>query len=220
MSTPEGLDPYFDDSQDWLELVAGRAPKSCSPATRRESVWLRAALLTYRAQVPPGSPLPTEVRTARLLAQARDLGILPKIVQTHRSGWMAGPRSWLRAMFGMSPIRIGAGTVFAMVLVALFVVIPQGQRDEPARSGSQLRGDSLQRLTAPDPFAAREAMLSSLRAAGFDAQPFERLGRPGIDIALQIPVSSTQAAALNRMGLAVTGGPSMQVEFTAPEVSK
>jgi hypothetical protein len=64
------------------------------------------------------------------------------------------------------------------------------------------------------PFAtAVVARIARDRAAGFDVQPFDSLGRPVLDITLPVPLPAAQASALASLGLAPPGGPSLVVEL-------
>ena len=120
----------------------------------------------------------------------------------------AGPRTLAHAL---------AAGVAACGLVLVF--LPQRQGPDDA-DGITLRGAPVQRVEAPDAQSRRQQMLLDLRAAGFDAQPFERLGRAGIDVSLPVPLPATQAAALTRLGLAPPPGPSLQIEFVMPEPAR
>jgi hypothetical protein len=81
--------------------------------------------------------------------------------------------------------------------------------------GSTERGGDVQQRRAAEPRPARDALLADLRAAGIDAQPYERLGRPGLDIGLAHPLSDAHRQALVRAGLAIPAGPVLRVEFVA-----
>jgi hypothetical protein len=196
-----------DDDQHWLDLMSGRTAPEADARTRKEAAWLRAALLSYRVSAPPGAPADAEQRAARLLTRARDAGLLAAAAND-----AAPPRRttqrWRHAL---------AACVAVCGLVLVFLPQRQGLDDA---DGGTLRGAAVQRIEAPDAQLRRQQMLLDLRAAGFDAQPFERLGRAGIDVSLPVPLPPAQAAALTRLGLAPPPGPSLQIEFVMPEPAR
>ncbi|MFT7722081.1 MAG: hypothetical protein QM788_04530 [Roseateles sp.] len=191
-----------DDDPHWLDLMAGRTVDAADARTRKEAAWLRAALLSYRPAAPQGGPADADARIRRLLARARAAGVLAATANDaaparRRSAWWPPALAASVAAFGV---------MFA-------VLSPHEGPDD----GGTLRGAPVQTVRAADPEARRAQLLQALRAAGFDAQPFERLGRAGIDVALPVPLPPEQAAALGRLGLAAPAGPSLQIEFAKPE---
>jgi hypothetical protein len=198
------MTPEADDDQHWLDLMAGRAAPDADARTRKEAAWLRAALLSYRVSAPPGAPADADERVGRLLTRARDAGVLATAANDPAARRPA-PR-WRHAL---------AAGVAACGLVLVF--LPQRQDLD---DGITLRGAPVQRIEAPDAQSRRQQMLLDLRAAGFDAQPFERLGRLGLDVSLPVPLPAEQAAALTRLGLAPPPGPSLQIEFVTPEPAR
>lgn len=195
-----------DDDQHWLDLMAGRAAPDADARTRKEAAWLRAAMLSYRVSAPPGGPADAEQRAGRLLTRARDAGLLASAAND------AAPRRpaprWRYAF---------AAGVAACGLVLVF--LPQSPGPDDA-DGITLRGAPVQRVESADAQSRRQQMLGDLRAAGFDAQPFERLGRLGLDVSLPVPLPANQAVALTRLGLAPPPGPSLQIEFVTPEAAR
>lgn len=193
--------PGDEDDQHWLDLMAGRAAPDADARTRTEAAWLRAAMLSYRASAPPGGPADADQRVGRLLTRARDAGVLAAAANN------AAPRRpaprWRHAL---------AAGVAACGLVLVF--LPQRQDSD---DGGALRGAPVQRIEAADAQLRRQQLLLELRDAGFEVQPFERLGRLGLDVSLPVPLPADQAAALTRLGLAAPPGPSLQIEFVAPE---
>ncbi len=108
------------DDQDWLDLLAGRAAPDADPRTCKEAAWLRAALLSYRANAPSGAPAPADERVVRLLARARNAGILVStesstLIDTPRkpsSAWryaVAAGVAMFAAMLALLPSRLQAG---------------------------------------------------------------------------------------------------------------
>lgn len=200
------MNQHPDDDQHWLDLMSGRAAPEADGRTRKEAAWLRAALLSYPVAAPPGAPAAAEERAARLLARARAAGVLAGAAPE-----AAAPRKpanqWRYAL---------AASVALFGVLLVWLPAREGI-DEPGQPGGSLRGAPVQRIEAADADQRRQQLLQELRAAGFDAQPFERLGRLGIDIALPVPLMPAQAAALTRLGLAPPAGPSLQIEFiTSP----
>lgn len=198
-----------DDDLHWLNLLAGRAAPDADARTRKEAAWLRAALLSYRSDAPPGAPAHADDRVGRLLARAREAGVLPRAANDER---LAGSRLPTRSRW---PLALAASVVLCGVL---FVNL--NSRQTPDDDAGPLRGAPVQQITAPDTALRREQLLQDLRAAGFDARPFERLGRPGIDVSLPVPLPRDQAAALTRLGLHAPAGPSLQIEILAPQASR
>jgi hypothetical protein len=140
---------------------------------------------------------------ARLLDRARAEGVLPPAAAAGRAPGRAA--TW-RPTHG-----VWAGALAAGVAVLGLALLLQRPADAPG--DSVLRGAAVQQLPAADPLQRRQDLLQALRAAGFDAQPFDRLGRPGLDIALPVPLPPAQARALADLGLAAPPGPSLQVEL-------
>lgn len=195
----------LDDDQHWLDLMAGRSAPEADARTRKEAAWLRAALLSYRVTAPPGAPAAAEARAGRLLARARDAGVLASASQPVPAQRKPA-NQWTYAL-------AACVALFGVLLLAL-----PGHEDitAPEPASGTWRGAAVQRIEAPDALQRRQQLLQDLRAAGFDAQPFERLGRAGIDLALPVPLPPAQAAALTRLGLVPPAGPSLQIEFITP----
>lgn len=194
--------PEPDDDQHWLDLMAGRAAPDADARTRKEAAWLRAALLSYRVMAPEGAPAGADERANRLLDRARSAGVLTTTAVPETTARHKPANHWRYAL--------AAGVaIFGVLLVARPDLARLGEQD----SAGTLRGAPVQRIVAQDPVQHRQRLLQDLAATGFDAQPFERLGRIGIDIALPVPLTAAQAAALTRLGLVPPAGPSLQIEF-------
>lgn len=188
------------DDQPWFDLLAGRAAPGASLRTQAEAAALRSALRRHAGAAPPGQPAPADERITRLLARARADGVLPAAAgqPPHQR---APRRAWATGALAAGVAALG---------LALLLQRP-GSDGPPA--DSVLRGAAVQQLQAADPLQRRDQLLQALRAAGLDAQPFERLGRPGLDIALPVPLPPAQARALAGLGLAAPPGPSLLVEL-------
>ncbi|MCX2864918.1 hypothetical protein OOZ63_24100 [Paucibacter sp. PLA-PC-4] len=194
-----------NDDQQWLDLLAGRSVPEADARTRKEAAWLRAALLSYRVTAPPGAPAAADDRVGRLLARAREAGVLAAAAQEPPASRKAA-NQWRYAL---------AASVVAFGAVLILLPARQGI-DEAGPADGIWRGATVQRIEARDATLRRQQLLHELRGAGFDAQPFERLGRIGIDLALPVPLPATQAATLTRLGLEPPEGPSLQIEITTP----
>lgn len=194
-----------NDDQQWLELMAGGSVPEADARTRKEAAWLRAALLSYRLAAPPGAPAAADERVSRLLARAREAGVLAAPV--HEPPLARRPANQWRYALAASVVACGA----------VLVWLPARQNmDEQEAARGTWRGSQVQRIEAQDAEGRRQHLLLELRTAGFDAHAFERLGRIGIDVALPVPLPPPQAAALRRLGLVPPTGPSLQIEIITP----
>lgn len=210
------------DDQHWFNLLAGRAAPGASDSTHAEAAALRQALQRYRAQAPEGSPAAADARITRLLARARADGVLPaahpaaahppaaadRVPSPPRPGTAGRWRLPSLAWGG----RLGAGVAAGLVALAAVLWLVPTPGDHPAPD-SVLRGAALQQLPAADPAQLRQQLLVALRDAGFEVQPFDRLGRPGLDITLPVPLPADQAHALTDLGLTPPTGPSLVIEL-------
>ena len=177
-----------EDDQRWLDNLAGRSPPGGDPATAREAGLLREALLAQAARDTTPVPGPDAAREARLIARAREAGLLPPEPAGHgaRRGW----REWFA----------GRRTGFAFALAACLVLAvgiairPQHEPETTVRSGPE----GIVRLSVPDPAAEKRAIIDELRAAGVDATGYERLGAQGIDADLPQPLTAEVTAVLHR----------------------
>lgn len=222
MTSHQPSDGGASDDQHWFDLLAGRAAPGASGSTHAEAAALRQALQRHRAQAPEGSPAAADARISRLLARARADGVLPaahppashppaaadRLPSPARPGTAGRGRLPTVAWGGM----LGAGVAAGLVAVATALWLVPAPGDHPAPE-SVLRGAALQQLPAADPAQRRQQLLVDLRAAGFEVQPFDRLGRPGLDITLPVPLPADQARALTDLGLTPTTGPSLVIEL-------
>lgn len=202
------------DDQAWFHLMAGRAVPTARPSVRQEAAWLRAAMLSYRSVAPPGGPADAEQRMQRLLVRARREGVLPDAEDLARdaqptAGSVRPDRpaanwgSWASWSTGLA-----LAAALAVFMVAPALLTPNAV-DEP----SQMRGEVLQTLEASAPLQRQQQVLQTLLAAGFKAQTYVRLGRPGIDVDLPSELSASQLAALASLGVRRPVGGSLQIEF-------
>lgn len=210
---------HVDDDRDWFELMAGRAAPDARPALKAEAAWLRAAMLSYRTAAPQGGPAEAELRVARLLERARIAGALPAEAppmperqppNIELAGTRPLPRRW--ASWGLG-LALAASLALLSMPPELLLQNP-GSDADPV-----LRGESVQTLEGPDPAMRRQQALQALESAGFRAQVFDRLGRPGLDIDMPPALSSAQSQTLKRLGVRVPDGPSLQLEFRAPRAA-
>lgn len=198
-----------DDDQDWLDLMAGRSAPQADASTRAQALALRAALLKDRLSAPAGAPAAADERAERLLQRARAAGVL--------ESRLASPARQARAA-NRWPYAVAASVGLFGMLMLLQQQLP-GENSDPDqndRAHEQMRGAALQQRPTSQPLQDRQALLDRLRAAGFDAQPYERLGRQGIDVELPVPLPADRAAALKQFGLRPATGPSLQIEFLLP----
>lgn len=198
-----------DDDQDWLDLLAGRSVPHADVSTRQQAGALRAALLKQQPMVPTGAPSAADERAERLLHRARLAGILNSH-QAKPSRHTPAANRW--------PYALAASVGLFGVL--LLLQQQQGAQDDPIWAHQQMRGGSLQQRSSATPELDRQALLEELRSAGFDAHPYERLGRLGIDVDLPVPIPARQAEALKGLGLQAVQGPSLQIEFIKPATDR
>jgi len=194
-------DEHSDD--DWLALIAGRARPDADAATRAEATALRTAFLSYRPHAPEGQVSAADKRLDRLLHRGRDAGVL----SAAKPDWRARLRSWWQRPQGLA-------LAFSVVLGAgLLVMRPTTQLPPPA--AQERSASASQRITAADPARRQLELLQALRGAGLDAQPYERLGRLGLDVALPPTLSDAQRQVLAAQGLTPPAGPVLAIEILA-----
>ncbi len=202
--------------QAWMDLLAGRSAGDVPPDLVKEAALLRTGLLRYPAQEPPGRVPAPEERVSRLVARAREAGVLPEQqpsspervpppspvgrrrlhgVAVARQGW------WPAAVLGLG---LSAGAVWwasqPPPTPAPFVLRGDGVLQKPSSSAAQARAD-------------RDALQRQLQGAGFTAEAYEQLGRPGLDVEMPQPLTDAQKQALARLGLAAPPGPQLRIEY-------
>ena len=109
----------------------------------------------------------------------------------------AGPRAWTTA-----------GLTVA-VLVLGWHLRPAAPVDETSQSSSE----NIAHLTAADPRALRQQIVSELRAAGADANGYEQLGINGIDADLPRPVLPAVRTVLEKHSIPVPGNGVLRIEI-------
>lgn len=213
-------DDAEQDDQHWFDLMAGRSVPDAHGRTRADAAWLRAALLAYRLQPPPGQVPAAEQRVQRLLSRAVEAGVLaqagdaaqPQATPPRPS---SGRRLWQRLLDRLNslstPLR-GWRLAPALAVLVLAIGLIFQQLNTPSERPNVERGPAVQQISASDPGQRQQQLVKTLRAAGIDAQPFERLGRLGVDIELAVPLPPAQAQALQREGLRPPEGPNLVVE--------
>ncbi|MBB4845867.1 hypothetical protein HNP55_004421 [Paucibacter oligotrophus] len=204
------------DDQAWLDLMAGRSRPEARHRMREESVWLRAALLSYRPAQPQGQMPDPEARAERLLQRARAAGILAATQQQARPEPRPSPawevRAWLHKLLRPQLWAPGLGLLFCGVL---------GYWNWPGTLAPPVAEERIERgsagatvlIRSPDPAGRRQQMLEALRAVQLDAQPYERLGRLGLDLELPERLTPEQVQALKALQLDQAQGPSLLIEF-------
>jgi len=202
-----------DDDQQWFDLLAGRRAHGASAGTQAQAAALRTALQRHRPPAPAGQPAPADARIGRLLARARAEGVLPPPDARPQATAPLAPAA-RPAPPRRRPLWAGALAAGVAALGLALLLRPAGPpgADTPPAADT-LRGTAVQQWTVADPLQRRQQLLQALRDAGFDAQPFDRLGRAGLDIALPVPLPPAQARALAGLGIKPPPGPSLQIEL-------
>lgn len=213
-------DPTHDD-QDWLDLLAGRAAPGASAQAAREATALREGLRRYRLDAPPAALPAADERLQRLLGRARQAGVLPAPAEAPVAGPVPAPTADApRARPGTpAPARprrwpaVALGLGLAAGMATWWAAQPVPSTAPPP---FVLRGDGQLQRTVADGEAAqaeRDALLLQLRQRGFEADAYEQLGRPGIDLVLVQPLTAAQQAALAELGITPGSGPQLRIEF-------
>lgn len=220
---------HAEDDQQWLDLLAGRAVPGAPAPVVAEAMALRQGLRRYRLDAPPAALPATDERLQRLLERARQAGVLPAPAdgsaqtpgETPATGPAAAPAAGTPRMRPgtAAPVRPRRWPAVALGLgLAAGVAAWWAARPVPSTAPPPfvLRGDGLLQRTVADGPAAqaeRDALLQQLRQRGFEADAYEQLGRPGIDLVLVQPLTAAQQAALAELGITPGGGPQLRIEF-------
>lgn len=218
-----------EDDLQWLELLAGRAAPDALPHTRTEAAWLRAAMLTYKAQPPAGVPPDPAQRidelmrraiaaglfteqdlSAALAPRAGDPGKTEAVVP--QGGLVARLAAWFDGLLGTAnqPMRwvAVAASAMAVTWVLWSVQAPDRGADDALRGGAPV-----QEISAASVADEQRLVLAQLKQAGFEATPFERLGRRGIEVQMPEKPTVGQLDALKALRLRVPDGPQLVIEF-------
>jgi hypothetical protein len=193
-----------DEDQDWLDALAGRAPKDPHGAAAREGRHLRE--LIQRNVRAPDVAVPEQdaQREAQLLERARREGLID-------------PAELARRARRLRPAAIGGWVALAASIAGIAVALGFFTRGAPPmehfRGGAR---EHVLRVEAADPTALKLQILDELRAAGVRATGYEQLGVEGIDANLPRPVSPSVRAVLTRHHLSVPSDGVLRIEIAAP----
>ena len=110
----------------------------------------------------------------------------------------AGPRAW------------GAAALMVGVVMLGWHLRPAAPVDETSQSSLE----SIAHLTATDPRALRQQIVSELRAAGADASGYEQLGINGIDADLSRPITPSVRAVLEKHRIPVPANGVLRIEMS------
>lgn len=193
-----------NDDDTWLDALAGRTP--AETPTTREAALLRSALrenVAPRALADIRPALPDLGRERALIERAVRDGLLDEV-----SG-ASSPRA--KAPRSRTWLSIAAGLVLAVGAITL-LQIQSPVAPEVVRGGE----DGVVRLTAADPRALKQRLLSELRAAGVDATGYEALGVQGIDADLPLPLSDAVKRVLAAHHIAEPKDGALRVEIRSP----
>jgi hypothetical protein len=188
-----------DETDAWVEALSGRATGD-APEAAREALMLREALLRLRSTSEAPSAPADAGREAALLERARREGLFPSHAPAAR-----------RLRVGRVPVWPAFGAVTAVAAAVLVAVIVL----RPAREVEVVRGVSsgLVTLEAPDPPVLKSQLLEELRAAGVQANGYQRLGVAGIDADLPQPVPARVREVLARHHIALPPDGVLRIEI-------
>ena len=110
----------------------------------------------------------------------------------------AGPRAW------------GAAALMVGVVMLGWHLRPAAPVDETSQSSAE----SIAHLTASDPRALRQQIVSELRAAGADANGYEQLGINGIDADLPRRVAPAIRTVLEKHSIPVPADGVLRIEMS------
>lgn len=210
---------WTDDDDAWLALLAGRAAPGADAATRAEALWLRGVVTSPLAPLPGGEGGADDAgrRSDRLIAHARAAGLL------RPRGPAAGCRicGWLGSLLGSGAL---GGLVLAGLLgFGVFSGVISGWMAAgslPVDEVVALRAaapTTLRRVAVADPVLSRDLLGAQLTAAGAQVAPYERLGRPGLDVEWPATRRRAVAEVLLRAGwwppLPAEAAGELQIEF-------
>jgi len=164
-----------EDTDIWLEALAGRTAADDRRAAALEAQALRAQLLHLPHPATGNEPARDAGREHALLERARREGLLAARGQRGEHSRFARPATWATA---------GALAAFAAAAIALAIFLHPARRPDVERGGSH---DTVL-LSAPDPRRLKSELLGELRAEGIEASGYERLGLEGIDADLPQPI--------------------------------
>jgi hypothetical protein len=192
-----------DEDQDWLDALAGRAPRNPQGAAAREGQQLRE--LVQRNVHAPDVAVPEQdaQREAQLLERARREGLIDPAALTRRAR-------------RLRPAVIGGWTALAASIAGIAVALGFFMRGAPPMEHFRGVREHVLRVEAADPAALKMQILDELRAAGVRATGYEQLGVEGIDANLPQPVPPSVRDVLTRHHLSVPSDGVLRIEIAAP----
>lgn len=221
-----------EDDLRWLELLAGRSAPEALPQTRNEAAWLRAAMLTYKPARPAGVPPEPAQRIDDLMRRAiaaglfteRDLSAaLGRPQGAPATGASGEPVLPKRGLIGRLADQLGGwfGTpgqpmrwaAMAASVVAASWVLWSLQSPTISEEAALRGGTPVQQIATVSVVEDQQRVLDQLTQAGFEAIPFERLGRRGIDVQMPERPSARQLDVLKTLRLQRPSGPQLVIEF-------
>lgn len=195
-----------DDDQRWLDVLAGRIPPRADDAVMQQAQALRIALRATPQPLPAGELSSADQRITQLLARARAQGVLnpparPRLLPAFLDGLWSIRGPWVAPAMGL---------VLVAGLLSLWWPAHQESGNEAVLRGAP---PAVQHLPSSDPLASQAALADALQRAGAQVQPFERLGRHGLDIELPQPLPATLRQLLQQHGLQTPTGTALVIEF-------
>lgn len=204
MNPPQQPDHASDhDDEAWFDAVAGRRVPDASGDTAQEAALLRAVAQAGQPE-PKGAPTQGDLRTQRLLERAHQQGVL---APRHMPSWMDVLTRWRQ-----QPVWAGAALAVVMVGVAVGTLW-RGAPQPDAADSVERAGTEVQQLQVAQPAVTRETLANDLRAAGAQADEFERLGRLGLDVHWPAAAAPAVGAVLHRQGLRLPAGTALRIEI-------
>lgn len=192
-----------DEDQDWLDALAGRAPRGALGAASQEGRRLREHI-QRNVRIPDVSvPQRDAQREAQLLERARREGLINPTQLTQRAGRRLRPEAyggWVALAAGLASI--------AVALTVFLHGTPQMQHMRGARTN-----ENIIHIEAADPTALKMEILDELRAAGVSATGYGRLGLEGINADLPKPVPPQVREVLTRHHLSVPSNGELRIEI-------
>lgn len=193
-----------DDDQDWLDALAGRAPKSPHRAAFRDGGRLRELILRNVHAPDAAAPAQDAQREAQLLERARREGLIAPAqlaIRAHRRMRSVGFARWVALAAGITSLAVALGFFLRSVTPTTHF---RGARENVIH------------IEAADPTALKMQILDELRAAGVQARGYAQLDVEGIDANLRQPVPPRVRDVLTRHRLSVPGNGELRIEITAP----
>ena len=223
--------PDVEDDLQWFELLAGRSAPEALAHTRTEAAWLRAAMLTYKLHPPAGLPPEPAQRIDDLMRRAlaaglfaeRDLSValagssdpVGALAETTASGRYGVIDRWFSRLSSLLQ-SFSQPTRWPLVLASVLAASWLLWTIQPAETGldDTLRGGApVQQIATRSIIDEQRRVLEKLSQAGFEASPFERLGRRGIELQVPEKPNAQQLKAIDELSLKLPAGPQLVIEF-------